>query len=97
MNKISLLKQIPKTKFQNLIIHHINKHNKKLADKLKLDIPLTTMTARHSFASVMVENRVDLAIIKELMGHASITTTEIYVRPFNSITRRETAKLLTAS
>jgi integrase/recombinase XerD len=72
----------------------INKFNNRLAKKLKLEMRLTTMVARHSFASVMIENGVDLAIIKELMGHSSITTTEIYVKPFNSGSRRKTAELL---
>lgn len=94
-----LLKGISARRSRELQTSHlnaINRHNKKLADTLKLGIPLTTMVARHSFASVMIENGVDLAIIKELMGHSSITTTEIYVKPFNSTTRRKTAELLTA-
>jgi len=78
----------------HLHLHLINEYNNKLAKKLNLDLKLTTMVARHSFASVMIENNVDLAIIKELMGHSSITTTEIYVKPFNSKSRRTTAELL---
>jgi Phage integrase family len=75
-------------------LQSINKYNKKLAITLKLGVDLTTIVARHSFASVMIENGVDLAILKELMGHSSITTTEIYVKPFNSTTRRRNALLL---
>jgi len=75
-------------------LQSINKFNNRLAKTLKLGMKLTTMVARHSFASVMIENNVDLAIIKELMGHSSITTTEKYVKPFNSKSRRTTAELL---
>ena len=64
----------------------VNKFNKRLAEKLTLGVNLTTIVATHSFTFVMIENGVDLAILKDLMGHSSITTTEIYVKPFNSKT-----------
>jgi site-specific recombinase XerD len=39
---------------------------------------VTTHCLRHSFASHLIENGVDIKIIQELMGHNSIKTTEIY-------------------
>ena len=79
---------------QNSHLQMINKWNKILAKNLKLGVTLTTGVARHSFASVMIESGVDLAILKDLMGHSSITTTEMYVKPFNSKTRKKNALLL---
>lgn len=72
----------------------INKFNNRLAKTLGLNLKLTTMTARHTFASVMVENNVDISKIQSMMGHSSSTTTEIYVKPFNSVSRKETASVL---
>lgn len=52
----------------------------KLAVKVGLPVQVHPHSLRHSFASHMLQSAQDLRAVQEMLGHANISTTQIYTR-----------------
>ena len=63
--------------------HHViesglQKAVKTAVDKAGITKRVTCHTFRHSFATHLLENGVNIRVVQELMGHSNVKTTEIY-------------------
>lgn len=61
------------------MLENINYNLKKIGEMTGLKMPLTTYTARHTWASIARDMDIPIPIISEGMGHNSIKTTQVYL------------------
>jgi integrase len=84
--KIVRIKQATKT---------LNKYLGKMSEDLGFSFKVTTMYARHSFATILRNAGEDVSYISEAMGHSNIKTTENYLASFDAEKRKGAAEKLT--
>ena len=56
----------------------------KASERVQINERITAPVLRHSFATHLLENSVDIRYIQELLGHNSIKTTERYTHVANT-------------
>ena len=78
--------------------HHVmesglQKAVKRAANRAGIDKRVTCHTLRHSFATTMLENGINIRVLQELMGHADVKTTERYTHVMDKDISRLTSPL----
>ena len=73
-----ILERVKKT------LKHVNKRLHELSEEIGLHTPLTTYTARHTYATVLKRSGVSVALISESLGHSDLSTTQIYLDSFEN-------------
>jgi integrase len=71
----------PRKKGSPISYYMVAKGMKVVRDKLSLPKDLVLYSARHTFATDMLERTGNVAMVQKMMGHESITTTQRYLHP----------------
>ncbi len=67
-------------------LRQYNRRLRQISDRMKLDTPLSSYVARHTWASIAKWNGVKETVISEAMGHRNTETTAIYLASLDSTT-----------
>jgi integrase/recombinase XerD len=82
-------------KMKSQLIRRVNLGLRKIGEELNIPLNLTTYTARHSFATILMHSGAPIAYISQSLGHSDLKTTETYLGSFDDEHAREfTANLL---
>ncbi len=76
------------------VLGQTDKGLKRIAELCKIKINLTSYVARHSFATILKNSGVNIALISEALGHSELSTTQIYLDSFENSQVKEAMKHL---
>lgn len=76
------------------VTKRINKRMKAIGEALNYG-NITTYSSRHSYASILKHNNINIAFISESLGHADMKTTKAYLSSFDQDERAKVASILT--
>lgn len=79
----AVLKRVVPIKYSRRAIQHFISYAMK-----KLGIEGSTHTLRHTYATYMYKQTKDILLVKELLGHKSVVSTQIYTHIDNDVIRR---------
>ena len=79
--------------FENRFHKRLNEQSvrlmlKEIEEELHLNQHITPHMFRHTFATGLLAHDVDIRYIQKILGHSSITTTEIYTHVFSNMTKK---------
>jgi integrase/recombinase XerD len=73
----------------------VNTYMKQIGEDLKISKPITSYTARHSYATVLKWKGVSVEYISETLGHKTTQTTQSYLDSFEDEVKSKNSLLLT--
>jgi len=74
----------------------VNKYMKRIGRELEISNPISTYSARHSFATILKRSGANVSFISDALGHSSIATTQSYLAGFEEEAIHKTTDALTA-
>ena len=77
-----------------LVIRSINHHIGKIAKSVGIEKKVTTLTARHTFGTVLKRSDASIEYISESLGHSNIITTKHYLDSFEDDEKRKWSQRL---
>jgi len=70
----------------------MNRYLKEIADLAKINHPISYHYSRHTFGTCSIEKGIDVYVLRDLMGHASVNTTQLYAKVMSTLKDREMQK-----
>lgn len=76
--------EVQKYNRRKKVLLKVNRALKEIATIANIDSNLSTYTSRHSYATVLKNSGVNIALIGETLGHSDLKTTQIYLDSFEN-------------